>query len=199
MARRLPGQWIRPVSARETEEVSDQERQYKDRAEPKVLDIMDIELIRPCPKTYQQENWLLDPDVYWAKTGEYSWNDLHRLVDSSAPLWINGHDTKNGVNDKIPDKDVESLESSLRLIHVNKLFISVRTPGEAFGDYRHRLLARFRYKNTDYVLKVTDPTYCETYRVNGDYQIGEVYLTISISMPFKGASYKLVATIIEKQ
>src|SRR5580658_5662159 len=53
--------WIRPVSAREHEEVSEYERQYQDGSDPSVLDVMDIELIEPRPKGCQHENWLLDP------------------------------------------------------------------------------------------------------------------------------------------
>lgn len=58
-----PRRWIRPVSVREHEEVSEYERQYEDGSDPRVLDIFDVELLEPRPRTYQQENWLLDPDL----------------------------------------------------------------------------------------------------------------------------------------
>jgi len=67
MVRNKPRGWIRPVSAREHEEVSEYERQYEDGTDPRVLDIIDVELLEPRPRTYQQENWLLDPDLYWTK------------------------------------------------------------------------------------------------------------------------------------
>src|SRR5262249_9104937 len=59
--------WIRPVSAREHEEVSEYERQYEDGSDPMVLDVMNIPLLEARPKGYQQENWLLDPEHYWQK------------------------------------------------------------------------------------------------------------------------------------
>ena len=59
------GAWIRPVSDRENEEVSEYERQYIDGSDPSVLDAMEIPLIAPRPKDYQRENWLLNPATYW--------------------------------------------------------------------------------------------------------------------------------------
>lgn len=58
-----PTGWIRPVSNREHEEVSECERQYQDGSEPRLLDVIDVPLIESKPKGYQTENWLLDPGV----------------------------------------------------------------------------------------------------------------------------------------
>ena len=73
--------WIRPVSAREHEEVSEYERQFEDGSDPRVLDLIDVPLLEPRPKIYQQENWLLDPDQYWRKAGRFVWEDLHGLAE----------------------------------------------------------------------------------------------------------------------
>lgn len=109
-----PGRWIRPVSAREYEEVSEYERQYQDGSDPQVLDILRIPLLNPRPKGYQQENWLLDPNNYWVKVGRGEWKLLESLADALGPLWINGHSTYNGRNDKIPLSEASALDSSLQ-------------------------------------------------------------------------------------
>src|SRR5882724_1624888 len=108
------GGWIRPVSAREHEEVSEDERQYEDGSDPRVLDIIDVPLLDARPKGHQQENWLLDPAFYWVKVDRAGWSELQRLVDPAAPLWIDGHSTYSGLNDKVPLSLASGLTDSLR-------------------------------------------------------------------------------------
>jgi len=139
------GAWIRPVGAREHGEVSEYERQYEDGSDPRVLDIIEVPLLDPQPKDFQQENWLLDPDYYWEKVGEATWPDVCSLEDPAGPLWINGIHTYNGFNDKIPLAQVGGVQSSLRLLRVDSLAISVFKPGEAFGNPKRRVQGRFKH------------------------------------------------------
>lgn len=192
-------EWIRPVSAREYEEVSEYERQYKDGHDPKVLDVIDIPLLNASPKGYQQENWLLDPSQYWIKVGHAHWNDLERIVDPIAPLWINGNSTYNGMNDRVSLAAAASLMSSLRLVRVDRLTLSVFSPGEAFGNTKRRVQGRFRYDREDYWLWVTDPDYERSYlaKPDGTYEIGECFLSISLGEPLNEFCYKLIVAIIK--
>ncbi len=50
---KLPGPWIRPVSGREHQEVSEQERHYQDGSDPMVLDVIDVPLVEPRPHQFQ--------------------------------------------------------------------------------------------------------------------------------------------------
>ena len=194
-----PLRWIRPVSARENEEVSEYERQYQDGSDPRVLDIINVPLLEPMPKGYQRENWLLDPEHYWAKVGQIGWGGLHRLADPVTQLWINGHSTYNGINDFIPLVLAENLDNSIRLVWVDRLTLSVFKPGEAFGNTKRRVQGCFRYDGKEYRLWVTDPTYEWRYlsRQDGVYEIGESFLTVSLGEPYNDACYKLIAAIIE--
>ena len=193
-----PVGWLRPVSNREHEEVSEYERQYEDGSDPRMLDVIDVPLLEAKPKEYQRENWLLDPDEYWRKVG--TWNDLSRLVDPVVPLWINGHSTYNGCNDKISLLLAQSLNSSLRFVRVDRLRLSVFKPGEAFGNPKRRVQARFHYGGDEYALWVTDPSYERAYLARPDdyYEIGENFLTISLGEAFNDCCYKLVAAIIPR-
>ena len=194
------GAWIRPVSDREHGEVSEYERQYQDGSDPRVLDIVDVPLLNPLPKGCQQENWLLDPDEYWVKIDKLTWNDLGRLAEPAAPLWINGHSTYNGLNDKVPLSLADGLDSSLRLVHVDRATLSVFKPGEAFGNPKRRVQGKFRHHGTEYQLWVTDPQHERTFlrKPDGDYELGESYLTVSLGEPHNDACYKLIAAIIER-
>ena len=194
------GRWVRPVSARQHQEVSEYERQYQDGSDPRVLDIVDIPVLEPIPQGYQSENWLLDPRYYWTKAGSFSPFDLERLLDPADRLWINGHRTYHGSNDKVPEDLVRSVSSSLRLIRVDALELRVFAPSEAFGDAKRRVQGRFDHAGHRYALWVTDPGYERGYlsKLDGSYEIGPCYLTVSLGEPYQGACYKLIAAIIER-
>ena len=193
------GGWIRPVSDRENEEVSEYERQYEDGSDPRVLDVIDVPVLNVHPKDYQQENWLLDPEYYWERIRRIAPNELMQLTDPVAPLWINGHSTTNGLNDRIPVSLAKSLNNSLRFIKVDSLKLLVSQPGRDFGNYRRSVQGRFRYARTDYWLRITDPVYERRYlqRPDGEYGIDEGYLTVSLGEPYRGYVYKLIAAVIQ--
>ncbi|MGA5284050.1 dual OB domain-containing protein [Streptomyces griseoincarnatus] len=194
------GEWVRPVSARPSREVSAHERQYKDRSEPNTLDIIMVPLLRPQPHGFQSENWLLDPNYYWAKTGRVGWNELLEMEQHPDALWINGSSTYNGSNDRVPTEEAATLSDSLKLIRVTDLTLQVHTPGEMFGDQRPVLRAWFSHAGHRYILRVTDPEYELQYlaKPEGIYEIGESFLTVSLGEPYAGYAYKLVAAIMER-
>jgi len=192
--------WIRPVSNREHEEVSEQERQYLDGSDPRTLDIMRVPLLQHQPRGYQQENWLLDPDQYWERAGRATWGDLARLADTAPTLWINGFSTQSGRNDKIPLDQAKALRTSLLLVHADRIALSVFRPGEPFGNPKRRVQGRFWHQRVEYRLWVTTPSYERRFLAmeDGDYELGESYLTISLGEPHQGACFKLIAAIVER-
>lgn len=201
-----PGQWIRPVSARQTEEVSEYERQYQDGSDPRVLDIIDVPLIRPCPHTCQSENWLLDPDCYWIKVRQVGWVELQRYTEDPPTLWMNGRSTYNGVNDELLRADADALPDSLVLIHVPVLDLRVFAPRADFGNPKRRVQARFRHRDIQYAFWVTDPAIEREYKArdDGNYKLGESCLCISPGEPMRKSGgercrYKLVAAVIRRQ
>ena len=178
--------------------MSEYERQYEDGSDPQVLDVIDVPVLAARPKDYQTENWLLDPKRYWEKAGRLAPVDLPALTDPIATLWIDGHSTYSGLNDKVPAAATGAVSDSLRLIHVDGLRLIVCRPGEAFGNNKRRVQGRFRYAETDYALWVADPGWERTYlaKLNGAYDVGECYLTISLGERYQDACYKLIAAVI---
>lgn len=200
-----PGPWIRPVSARPTEEISEDERQYEDGSDPRVLDIVDVPLISHHPHACQTENWLLDSGFYWSKVRSVGWAELQGYVENPAELWMNGRSTYNGANDEIAQARADALPNSLVLIQIPTLNLRVFAPGSDFGNPKRRVQAHFQHREVHYALWVTDPSIEREYkaRADGSYSLGESCLCISLGEPMQkqngeSCRYKLVAAIIQR-
>ena len=192
------GGWIRPVSNREREEVSAYERRYRDGFDPRVLDVIDIPLIEPKARLHQRENWLLDPDRYWVKVGEFPHGRVNSLVEL-GDLWLNGHRTRGGLNDFVPVEAVDEAAGSLKLVAVSDLALHIYVPGLAFGNPKRRVQAAFTYRGTKYCLWVTDPVIEDAYLAKDDgvYTVGRSALTVSLAEPHDdGRCYKVIAAVI---
>lgn len=192
------GRWIRPVSDREHEEVSEEERRYQNGADPRLLDIIRIPILGPKPKGHQVENVLLDPEYYWKLEGHLSVSELAGFPIDATPLWINGVHTNAGENDQIPVAQLPEIQSSLRLIRVDSISYEVWAPGAAFNNPKRRVQGTFKHGGTRYALWVTDPLIERRYLdlEDGRYASGAAYLTISLGEPFNDHSQKLIAAVI---
>ncbi len=207
------GGWVRPVSARDYEEISAEEQTLADGGHPKLLDIVKVPLLEPQPTHHQQENHLIhtgDDVPPWEKAGGVGRHLLPQLVDNvSGALWVNGNSSSNGTNDQIPVADARNLRNSLLLIQPTSLTIIVQ-----YERYRGRnppdVRADFNYNGCNYSLKVTDPVAEGKYQRKGliDRNAGKelpyhysvavdgVYLCVSLGEEFHNYYYKLVAAII---
>ena len=159
------GGWVRPVSARPTGEVSEEERRYKDGREPGILDIIEIPMIRPAPILYQTENHVIDAGRQWSRTGKVPVRDLAHLVDRPAALWSNGSSAHNGLNDRVGKEEAAAFDTSLCLIEPEALTIGVQVEGAGVGGSfgQRRVRAHFEYSGVPYILAVTDPITCLLY------------------------------------
>ena len=197
---------MRPVSDRGDEAVSSFERQYRDHSEPRVLDVIDVPVLEERPNSYQSENWLLDPHpvyppVFWSKVCRVTLDDLSQFTDPAGPLWIDGHSSDKGQNDRVPLYLANALDSSLRLIQVDRLELSTskaRHKQKVQGVSPYKVQGSFQYDGVEYWLSVTDPIYEQAFgeRPNSSYALDACFLTISLGGPHKGYAYKLIAAII---
>jgi hypothetical protein len=190
--------WVRPVSARPNEEISDTERRYSNGSEPALLDMIDVPVQHPVPHSYQSENWLLDPQHRWVQRRRAEWRHLAALADDPATLWVNESSSVNGRNDRIAATVAAELPCSLYLLRLSDVALHISSH---VGDrgVRRRLHASFTWHDIAYRLAVTDPAIETIYltRKDGVYRIGRAYATISLGEPFRdGFCYKLVAALI---
>lgn len=191
--------WIRPVSAREHQEVSEYERQYQDGSDPTLLDIIDVPLLEHRPTDYQQENWILDPQYYWEKVGVFERADLDKIAERAGTLWRNGISTSHGRNDRIPVDQASEESNSLKLVYVDNLGLRVFAPGTAFGNSKRRVQARFSFDGSEYALWITDPHIEQEFLAKEDrvYSYGSCFLTVSLGEPYDNFCYKLVAAVLK--
>jgi len=196
-----PASWIRPVSGQGSEGLMEREQRLEDGSGVRLLDVVEVPLLRHQPRPPQTENWLVDPQRQWRRVGRLQPADLDELADADGSLWQNGHSTSSGLNDQVPVEVATQLDRSLKLINVPTIDLQVWAPGQNFGNPRRRVQARFHHGGAEYWLWVTDPEYEAVYlaRPDGNYSLEECFLTISIGEPYKdGFCYKLVAAIIER-
>jgi hypothetical protein len=196
------GSWIRPVSSRPTREISEEERRYQDGRDPRVLDIIRIQMLQPDPQGHQRENHLIDAEYYWTYEGKITWLQLQNVVETiEGPLWENGNSTYLGINDRISADQAAQQIRSLYLIRPNHLKIQVGQEGADFGNPRRRVRADFSYANARYRLIVTDPLAERRFlsAQDGEFSIDHALLCISLAeLHSDGYAYKLVASLIEE-
>jgi hypothetical protein len=193
------GGWVRPVSERQSREVSEEERRYEDGADPQVLDIITIQLKQHLPHNHQQENHLLDDCCYWKKSGRLSWKDIVSAVDApDGSLWENGQSTRYGLNDQMPENTVAGATRSLYLVQPKNLRIVVGLDNNSPHESRRRIRAHFELNGEQYHLVVTDPPVEREYfaKNDGEYPISKAVVCVSLAEPFKGYAYKLAAAVI---
>ena len=153
------GDWIRPVSDRPTDEISEEERRYQDGSDPRLLDVITIVMAEPRPHQQQRENHVIDSDYYWSRVGSKEWQDLAGAIeDPAGPLWLNGSSSTFGVNDRVAETALGGIARSLYLVRPDRLVLSVAPEQSDFTGRRRRVRAKCDLSGHSYWLSVTDPS-----------------------------------------
>jgi hypothetical protein len=189
--------WIRPISDSQTGELLENQIVYKDGNFPKILDIIRIPIQKWKLKIFQPENMLV-LKLKWEKIGEFPIEKIDELCDHPQTLWIN----MSHANDRVPLDYLEKnkITNSLYLIKPDFIKIMREDSKDKVGRPKKRTKALFVYNNVPYILWITDPGIENEFNKiepgSYDLPLGQVYLCISLSEPFEGFCYKLVAAII---
>lgn len=179
-------QGFRPVSERQTEELSEIEIRYRNGQLPRLLDVITIETKNANPNPFQKENWLIDSNYYWTINRKYDFMDLDHLCDNPVDFWKNTESSYNGRNDRIDSAYFNQIDKSFIFLKLEKSSIIVREEGRDFGNPKRKVRMHFCINNTDYILPVTHPEVERFFlgKLDGEYIISEPhYLSVSTGMP----------------
>ncbi len=200
------GDWIRPVSDSGEGELLSHHYHLDGGGSAQVLDIVDMELQAPKSDPGQPENWLIDETTSWKKVQSFPAAKIHMLEEEPGDLWLDG-----GASDRISiaAQSARSPQSSLAIVRPRNLRIRLWREFNPWKNYTQRKShALFEYAGEAYDLSLTDPVFsarhCASHPAEneparefappcGD----DCLLCISLTPPFNGEHYKVVATVLE--
>lgn len=191
--------WVRPVSTAPTGEISEEDRRFKDGTDPKVLDVIRIQMLNSQPHTFQTENHLIDAGYYWRLERTATYAEAAAHAETHGPdLWAIHNSSYSGQNDRVPVSSTDPAQGSLRLIQVSDLTLRISAEGAAFGNPKRKVRGRFTFNGVQYALAVTDPVTERAFLAgdDGDFMIGSALMCVSLGEPHDGYAYKLIASIL---
>jgi len=194
------GEWIRPVSDRQGEEISVGECTLPTGVQAELLDILEIPFLKAVPSGFQTENHLIDPNNKWKKIADGTWQQVDEALDDhSGPLWVNESASFGYSNNRVDESQAAGMDNSLILIRPSELRISEGRRGGMFNGADDRLVkAYFSHDGIDCTLAVTDPTIKNRFMAVPDHteEMTGAVLCVSLGEVYGGNAYKLVAAVI---
>ena len=139
------------------------------------------------------------PVFFWIKQGRLPWPDVSAWLDDPHTLWTLGEESYAGVNNRVSLGREDG--KSLHLVGVQRLSLWVGRKAPTHPDAKRAVRGEFSYRGTTYRLDVTDPIVESKYLAgqDGQYEIAQPVLCVSLSEPFEGHYYKLIAAVLYKE
>jgi len=193
------GTWVRPVSSRPHEELTYLEYRYADGSSPRLLDIVEVGLLRPMPHEHQCENHLIDAKQRWVKCGELPFAELQHLLEHPDSLWTNSDRTASGVMNCVSHEEAARHASSLYLVEAQNFAVWVSRGSQGNKSF----YGMFLLDGHLYKLSITDPLIREQFESYslGKYRLpghSEAILCVSLTKPYEGDGrcHKLIASVM---
>lgn len=194
--------WVRLVGRRVPGCLTLKETCYPDGRQAALMDVFEVELGEKCGSNCHPE------DVY--VTGK-PWQPVRRFDEPRDAKFLAAYVSKGpailqGYGDRVYGRKIEGtpVEKSLELIHPEDLWWWIR---EEAGKRKNRAIFRAGHVvRTRYDLAVTDPVWLDQLKLlpAGIYPHAfffkakppSTFLSVSLSEPFEGFHYKLVAGVV---
>lgn len=206
------GRWVRPVANDGTGHgaLTEQMYHYDDGTATRVLDIVEIPVIRHFPIAGQPENYVIDDSKTWKKISSLRAESIHNIVENIADVW-NDPTAKSHIVTANYDRN-GLISQSLYLVKPCNLLITLSNEFNSYEQcYKKKIVASFSYSGVNYEnISVTCPCarriLTNKYPNEGQDPVtmalikGDDYvLCISLSPRFGNDAhhYKLVATVFD--
>lgn len=192
-------EWIRPVSDRQDEEISDDERLKDNGYLTDVLDIVDITFECSKPNGHQSENALIVKDRRWVHRRMLPFAHLHQAIDRPRDgLWLDGFSSGKGENDCIPSRHLDGVAGSLLLLQPDRVVVHFGKEEKDDGALKPTYRTTFELGGTLYNWAMTDRWVAKKLRGKppGDYPVESALLCASLSEVMNDHAYKLAASVI---
>lgn len=182
-------EWIRPVHPSNPEGTIPLSICYRNGCQVQLFDIVEIDFTKACPTICQPENVFYNEKTKWVKKGNIDpTTDLVDYVDNPNMIFYN--------NSRSVDEGSLNSISSLYLVEVENL-----VAGWIYNGYydKYQRKACFNYNDSYYQrIAVTDPGFSCLKLPQDDkyYLINHSIITVSLTEPFNGNSYKILANIL---
>jgi putative nucleic acid modification protein with dual OB domain len=191
---RVDGQgWVRPVSATADGELYPQNYRLANGGYAQVLDLLRIEVGDHHPKQHHPEDWLLSWRPWELLARPIPLSDyqdlLQRCIVRGPGLLGNEHDRMD-----FAGFANHPAQASLALVQLHNITWHITLSRRGNRQVR----ALFSLGGVDYNLGVTDPAWearLQHLAVSESEAGHDVMLTVSLSEPFNGYCFKLVATV----
>lgn len=187
--------WIRPVSALAGQSWSRRGLQYVAGGIPRPGDCLGLPLVGACPDGHQRENVGVRFQP-WTRQGRFNAAELDQFLDTPESLWPDGWHSIHGWNDRVPvHVAVQNCDHSLLFVRPQALRFLASVE---YGNLVAR--AEFVHGRRRHVLRVTDDDAAGRWLVrlaDGHDGRSDALLCLSLSQPFNGFCYKLVAGVVE--
>lgn len=207
------GDWIRPISKSEGGALSLNEVIKDSGGRIQLLDDVIASLRGPQLGIAQPENWLLAGDQPWQGKGRIPMHPAlsELLEEHPATLWGTG---ESGRSDRVSpnSQELQTLHQSLVIIRPESLefHLGRNWKSEQQNGSRKTSNATFKYRRNSYKMPITDDHFTRArfrnkhpVKVGSEHEISIPWtkpclLCISLTEPFRGYHYKVIATILEE-
>ena len=192
--------WIRFVIDGE-DNVSNSNKLEPQQLEP--LRIYDIEFVEPASLKHHPENHIISAEICLQESSSVDRDEVGKYLDTPHDLWLD--DTTRITNEKqdgwMDDDSMDNTFDGDNGPSVTDIAYTFKNRGgsnRSLGGKRiSRWQAYFKYNKQDYRLVITDDKFTKNLDTKKKYPIKiSNHLVISLSDPYQGFCYKLVAAIL---